>query len=338
MTEFEINNKVSLETANQIEKYLKGWGFPSLIIIINSMSLFLKLPKQFKQLNSTLCIAQRGSGKSTLILHILAKSNPKIFQILPKKMFESLLIKNQKSFFDKKALAHDDIIVAFGGLSKKQREQLVNFFVLLLSDGTYDRQDINHLKDINCLAHFGIAKESYAKYRRELLDATFLDRFATFQVSIDRDEKIAILNHRDRLKEENNELPKIKLPYFKRPIIVKLNLTDEIKKERNRLAIELDDYNVMSFARAQNYIDLFMMSNSLFNNRKETNEQDLEIYKKVHPYHLNSCGELKQEDLVKKYITNNPDIGFKEISKRLSIAKTTFYNILKRLKERGDIE
>ena len=145
---FLTSNKVSMDIFKKINDYLHGWGYAALIVCVNSMTLFLDLPSHFRQLNSTLGITQKGAGKSTLLVHILAKSNPKLFQPLPKKMFESQLIQQPEQYFNGKILIHDDIIVGFGGLSKKQRQQLVNFFTSLLSDGSYDRQDFGHLKDI----------------------------------------------------------------------------------------------------------------------------------------------------------------------------------------------
>ena len=336
MNEFRENNKVSIEIANKIESYLKYWGVVSLIPIINTMSLFLDLPEQYKQLNSTLCISQRGSGKSTLLLHILPEPNKRKFQILPKKIFESLLMQEKKSYFHLKILIHDDIIVAFGGLSKKQREQLVNLFTSILSDGCYGRQN-KWFKGIRCVAHFGIAKESYVKHHQSLLDSTFLDRFVTYTLDITDEMKEEILEHLDMLKEKNISMPSLNLPIPKKRVNISLDLDKETKNEINKLAMQLDRYNIMTYARAQNYIHIFLMSNALLNGRKETNRYDLEMYKRLHPYHIASCGFLKDIDKVKAFIMENPK-GFKEPWKKLGISRSSFYRISKILRIRGEIK
>lgn len=335
--EFRTANKRSIEFANKVETYLKGWGIPSLIVIINSMSLFLKTQEQYKQLNSTLCIAVRGSGKSTLLLHILAKSNPKMFQILPKKIFESELVKKPRDYFDNKILIHDDIIVAFGGLNKKQREQLIGFFGLLLSDQSYSREGLDHLKNVRCLAHLGIASESYSKYKKQLLEATFLDRFCSFEVKTSRSNKKDILNHRDYLKEKDVQLPVIKLPFFAKKVPIKLHFDEEIRQKRNKLALELDDYGVISFARAQNFIDIFLMSNALLNNRKVVNAHDLALYEELHSYHLESSGELSMQAFVKALILDYGETIDGNILKEHNLSKSSFYRHRRRLRNLGEI-
>jgi len=324
------SNNVSLKIASEVEKVLKFNGLTALIPIINSMSLCLKLPEQFKQLNSTLSISPKGQGKSTLLIHILAKSNPKYFVVLPKKMFESQLLEKPKDYFNHKIMIHDDIISALGGTNKKQREQLTGFFTQLLSDGNYSREN-KELKDITCLAHFGIAHESFEKHHKDLIDNTFLDRFATYSVNLNFKEKMEILEHRDQMVENDVKLPIIKLPLTKNKVEVKLILNEESKKRINQLAMELDTYNLMSSNRAKNYITIFLLSNALLNNRKETNEYDLEMYEKLHKYHLNCIGNLSKKRQILALKQRFPDKNNEELITESGIPKSTFYRINKEL-------
>ncbi len=321
-------NYQSLKIATEIEEVLKFKGLPSLIPIINSCSISLKLPQQYKQLNSTLCIDKRGFGKSTLLIGILAKSNPKFFQVLPKKIFESQLVENPKDYYHNKILIHDDLIASFGGTSTKQRQQLVSFFTQLLSDRNYSREGKTQLKEVRCLAHFGIAWESYTQYRKQLLDSTFLDRLAPYKVPLNNNQQMEILEKRDDMKNKDIKLPKIKLPLKKGSSRVKLILNESLRKERNILCMELDQRNIMTACRAQNYIDIFMMSNALLNERNKTVPEDLEIYKYIHEFHKNSSLDSQRIQKIRDLKNKNPNIEAKDIVKITKIPLSTVYRLL----------
>jgi hypothetical protein len=330
---FKKDNRTSLGIANKVEKVLKYKGLASLVPIINSCSISLKLSNQFKQLNSTLSVDQRGFGKSTLLKHILSKSNPKFFQVLPMKCFESQLVEKPKEYFHNKILVHDDLITSFSGSSTKQRQQLTNFFTLLLSDGSYDREK-HKLEGITCLAHFGLAWESYKQNRKQLFDSTFLDRFSLYKVPLDNTKKNEILKMRDLMKGSNQELPKIKLPLKKSKTKVLLNLTPEMMVERNKLAMQLDSYNIMSAFRAQNYIDLFMMSNAYLNDRNKVTLSDLQMYKQLHPFHLNSSIERSKKQRIRSLIIQNKGITVKEIVQKTGYPRSTVYRIVEEVKNK----
>ena len=324
-------NKKSLEIAKKIEEVLKFKGIPSLIPIINSHSLSLKLPIGFKQRNSTLCIDPKGYGKSTLLIDILAKSNPKYFQVLPKKIFESELVEMPKDYFHNKILVHDDLIAVLGGTSTKQRQQLTSFWTQLLADGRYSRKGKEQLIGVQTLVHFGIAWESYCTYHKSLLDSTFLDRFVPYRVTISQEQKMEILETRDLIKENHKELPVIKLKLSRGNEKISRILTDAMKKERNILAMQMEENNIMSAPRAHNYIDLFMMSNALFNERSETVQEDLELYKMIHRYHLESSFDKDNERKIRVYLVTKPQATVKEIVKDLGIPQATVYRIMKQL-------
>ena len=329
--EFLEKNRKSLEIAKKIEEVLKFKGIPSLIPVINSYSLSLKLPLGFKQRNSTLCIDQKGYGKSTLLIDILAKSNPKHFQVLPKKIFESELVDLPKDYFHKKILIHDDLISALGGTSTKQRQQLTSFFTQLLADGRYSRAKKEQLKEVQTIAHFGIAWESYLQYHKSLLDSTFLDRFAPYKITMTQEQRMEVLETRDAIKEKGQELPIIKLKLSRSQEKVSLNITDDLKIERNKLAMVMEARNIMSATRAQNYIDIFLMSNALSNERSETCKEDLQLYKLVHEYHLNASLDKANEQNIREYLLKNPSAKASEIVASLRIPQATVYRSMKKL-------
>ncbi len=333
---FEEANKTSLEIASKIEEVLRFNGLASLIPIINTMSLSLKLPKQLRRPNSTLTISPKGQGKSTLLIHILARSNPKFFTVLDKNIFESLLLEKPKEYFHNKVLIHDDLISVFGGKTTKQRDQITSFFTQILSDGCYGR-DKKSLDGIFCLAHFGIANESFKNHRKALLDSTFLDRFATYSVKLSEQNKLEILEHRDEMISKDIELPKIKLPLSKKKNQVNLILSKDQRVKINNLAMEFDCYNLMSSNRAKNYISIFLLSNALLNGRTETCEYDLQLYEQLHKYHMNSSYELTKENKVLAMIKTNPGMKVEELIKKSGIPKATFYKIRKNLAAKGKL-
>ena len=332
--EFVQANKVSLEIAAKVEKVLKFNGLASLIPIVNTMSLSLKLPAQFRQLNSTICISPKGGGKSTLLVKILAKSNPKFFTVLDKNIFESLLLEKPKEYFNNKTLVHDDLISVFGGKNRKQREQLTSFFTQILSDGTYSR-DGKGFTGITCIAHFGIAQESFQHHRKDLLDSTFLDRSATYSVKLTVSEKREVLEYRDKMVDDDIQLPTIKLPLTKKKKEVKLSLDKDEKTKVNDLAMELDMYNILSSNRAKNYISIFLMANALLNGRDKISRQDLQLYEIIHRYHLESSEEVSKEHKVlalKQRFPNENNAGLMEKS---GLSKSTYYRIERNLRRKG---
>jgi len=67
----------------------------------------------------------------------------------------------------------------------------------------------------------------------------------------------------------------------------------EIEDKITEYALELDDYQVQSCARAQDYIKIFMRANALLNGRKKVTMSDLLLYDLVHALFLNSMRELR---------------------------------------------
>jgi hypothetical protein len=337
--------EVTLKFSAEVESWLKGWLLPSIIPIVNSMCINLKLPAEVRKLNCCLIVSPRGSGKNELLEQILAASNPEHFVVLPEKLFESELVTKGPSYFHNKIMVLSDLIVTFEGMSKKQREQLVNFWTMLLQ-GKYGRYR-DALKDVRVIALFGLASEQLDKFREELMSATFLDRVPPFMHSLTRQEKKEILQFRTeqfrtkRLRQN----PAPRCPVIKLPLPEKIDDNNkaeiafpdckEIEDLIEERALELDDYQVQSCARAQDYIRTFMRANAHLNGRLKVTMSDLLLYDLVHPLFLNSMGELGTENLVLSLFRKHPDITDKELRKKTNISKGTFYKYKKILQGKG---
>jgi hypothetical protein len=103
----------------------------------------------------------------------------------------------------------------------------------------------------------------------------------------------------------------------------------EIEDSIAKYALELDDYQVQSCARAQDYIKTFMRSNALLNGRPKVTMSDLYLYDLVHPLFLNSMGELGTENLVLSLFRQYPDLTDKELIKMSGLSRGTFYKYKK---------
>jgi hypothetical protein len=306
------------------------------------MSINLKLPPGVRKLNSCLVVAPRGSGKSELLEHILAASNPQHFVVLPAKIFESELVKKGREFFHNKIIVIDDLIPTFEGMSTKQRQQLVNFWTKLL-EGNYGR-DRDSLSNVTTLVMFGLASEQLDRFRDELMSSTFLDRVPPFKHDVTRQMKRQILQFRAARasKKPPPQPPIIKLPLPEKieddkKAEVAFPNSKEIEDRVTGYALELDDYQVQSCARAQDYIKTFMRANALLNGRRKVTMSDLFLYDLVHPLFLNSMGELGTENRIHSVIKKNPDKPDKDIIKMSGLSKGTFYKYKKILQRKGII-
>ena len=258
--------------------YLYGYSLIAVIVIVNILTLNLKL-KPDEATNSILLNILKGCGKTTLIHHILQKSNPKWFAKLPEKCFESQFLEMSSDAFNRKVWAQDDLITTFRGTSTKQREQLMGFHNTYLTKGEYSRQGRTVKGRIVCL--YGMAKEK-KMYQKEMFQETFTDRFMRVKLDFDRKTKKAILEARDRKK--STPIPTVELPFKEEPVDVEI--PDVFLDSINELALELDEKNVMSFARAQTFIKNFVKSSADINGRLEVCEDDLRLFKLVLPLHF----------------------------------------------------
>jgi hypothetical protein len=306
------------------------------------MSINLKMGEDTPKLNSCMVVAPKGTGKSELLERMLAASNPEHFRVLPHKIFESQLVQKPREYFHNKIPVCHDVIVSFEGMDIKQRQQLQNFWSMIL-EGSYAR-DANSITKVSTLVLFGLASEKLNKFRSALLDATFFDRVPPFKHNVTREMKRESLRLRSQRSMKN--------PPERRPII-KLPLPDKIEDDRKvdvafprskeiedrivEYAMELDRYEVQSAARAQDYIKTFMRANALLNRRSKATKSDLYLYDLVHPLFLNSMGELAIEKRVQALIRDNPDASDNELMDRSGISRKTFYKYKNILQAKGDI-
>jgi hypothetical protein len=285
-------------------------------------------------------VAPRGAGKSELLEHILATSNPKQFIVLPEKTFESELVTKGSDYFHNKIIIMDDLIVTFEGMATKQREQLINFWTKLL-EGNYAR-DRNALSNVSTLVLFGLASEQLDRFRDELMSSTFLDRVPPFRHNVSFEMKREILQFRAKLQhhEKSYKPPTLKLPLPEtiedsRKVQVSFPSSKDIENRIVEYALELDNYNVQSCARAQDYIKTFMRSNALLNGRRKVTMSDLYLYDLIHPLFLGSMGELGTENLVLSLFKKHPGVSDKELIERSNLSRGTFYRYKRLLQGKG---
>jgi hypothetical protein len=335
--------RITLDLAGKVESWLVGWLLPSVIPIVNSMSINLKMPEGIRKLNSCLIVAPRGTGKSELLVHLLTASNPKHFVVLPAKIFEIDLVTKPRDFFHNKILVLDDLIVSFQGMSTKQRQQLENFWTKLL-EGSYAR-NTSGIADVTVLVLFGLASEQLGKFRSELMSATFLDRVPPFKHNVPREMKRKILQIRARRSNNGSGLqrPVIKLPLLEsiedsKKVNVAFPRSKEMEEQIAEYAMELDDYGVQSSARAQDYIKTFMRANALLNGRSKVAKSDLYLYDLIHPLFLNSMGEMGMENRILALIKANPNASDNELIKKGRVVRGTFYKYKRILRDKGLIQ
>jgi len=344
--DFLQDNTVILSLAHSIDTlWLKNWLKPTLAILPILGQFFIKIPQKTRILNNLLLDVPRGCGKTELLINLLAKNNPSYFSILPEKVFESELITKPRKFFNNKIVVQSDLIASFTGVNKKQRQQLTNFWTGILDGGNYSRdkgtqlKEVKNLRGVRTAAIFGIASEMMPVFHEQLLNETFLDRIPPMRVSFTDEEKREILEFRDTINKEDKEPPKIILPKKNPKIKIAFPFdNEEITKKVNNYAMNLDIHEIQSFARAQQYIQLFMQANAALNNRKEITQSDLDIYSIVHPLFIESSWNLSMETKVREVIISNPSMEDKERIKLAGMSKQTFYKYKKILRRKGVIQ
>ena len=262
-----------------IAEYLYGYSLIAAIVIVNSLTLNLTL-KPEDATNSTILECPRGHGKTTLLYHILRVSDAKYFPDLPKKPYESQLLKRTDEDFRRKVWVFDDLITVFRGTSAKQREQLMGFFNEFLTTGMYSREGRTVRGRIVCI--FGIATEAVSKYARSMFAATFSDRFIPVRYFYnDRAERELLAAKRNA---RGVSLPVVPLPFLSSP--VDIGVPRGFEPEIDERALELNRLGVMTSARAQTYIQNFLKSCAQVNGRGTVTEDDVRLLRLVWPFHI----------------------------------------------------
>jgi len=191
---------------------------------------------------------------------------------------------------------------------------------------------------------FGFASEMINRFRQELLSSTFFDRVPAYKVVITDEQKKEILEFRSKHSvfspNKNVKRPAIKLPLPKiieddKKVEIKFPFNKEIENKIIQFAMEQDLYQVQSFARAQDYIKIFMMSNALLNGRKKVTISDLLLYALIHPLFIESGKELGKEEYLLHLLKKYPGLSDKELLKKCNFSKPTFYKYKEILKRKG---
>jgi hypothetical protein len=264
--------KETFRLVRAVAGYLYGYTLVAVPVIVNPLTLNLDL-KPDESANNVLLVTPSGTGKTTLLYHILQKSNPKWFPELPDKFFESQILLEPDEKFNRKVWVFDDLITVFRGTSTKQREQLMGFFNSFLTKGEYSRKGLKKSGRIVCI--FGLAKEHYKEYGKHMFLQTFTDRFMPVKFSFSERDKKAILELRSG--RGSVDLPRVVLPFRDEP--VNISVPREFCPEVNKLALLLDARGVMSFVRAQTHIINFLKANADLNGRGEVCEADVKLFK-----------------------------------------------------------
>jgi len=253
--------------------------------------------------NSNILLQRTGTGKSEL-LRCLAKSNKKYFFVLPERLYESSILEFNEEVFRNKVWIHDDLIVAFHGLTTKQRQQLMGFFVEFLSQGKYIRKEKGKEYEIrgrvSCI--FPLSSENYAQYGRQLFYATLVpERLVPigFEFKAEDMAKAGAL----RLEKEENDNRKdikIKLPFTDEKIDVKL--PQKFHKEICHCAMRLQLLCKLSATRGVKYVSNWLKAHALLNDREYIEKIDLEIFKNVLPCHSEPRESLEAE--IRRFMLN----------------------------------
>jgi len=303
-------------------------------VIVNILTLNININSD-ESTNSVLLILPSGAGKTTLLHHILQKSNPEWFPMLPEKFFESEILKEPDDKFQRKVWVQDDLITTFRGTSTKQREQLMGFFNTFLTKGEYGRKRARKKGQIVCV--FGLAKEHYKRYGKDMFMATFTDRFARLAFDFNEKDKWRILERRSGRMDPKHKLPKVKLPL--KDTCVDVEVSSSLFPEVNRLAILLDSEKVMSFVRAQTHIVNFVKANAILNGKRKVVEDDLKLFKLVLPLYFGARSgsvDIKVREAILESSMNEKAVTGREIKDRvmaeIGCVETTVKRVLSQLR------
>ena len=325
----EIKN--TLKIVAKITEYFKHYELLAIPIIVNSMTICLKLNED-ETPNSNLIITRKGLGKSS-ILRCLARSNPKYIIELPDKIHESEIMKNfRQDDFERKVWILDDLVVSFRGLNKKQREQLEGFFIAILSKGKYERLGVRRIENAKISCMFGFAQENYSKYSKELFTSTLLDRIVPISYDFSPDEIKEIIEFKIKAKREKKNLPEVKLPFTDED--VEIEIPEQFDNEIIELAMKLQTICGLTATRGLNYIQNFLKADALINDRSEVVKADINLFKLILPIH----GDVKDslENKVRRFIlekcNEKGEVSSSEIKKELEIPNRSWEEILKKIK------
>jgi hypothetical protein len=170
------------------------------------------------------------------------------------------------------------------------------------------------------------------------MSATFLDRVPAFKHNVTPELKRQILEFRAIQSVDRKADLKLPLPEKiedREKVTVQFPHSKDVEGRIVEYALELDNYEVQSSVRAQDYVKTFMRANAILNGRKKVTESDLHLYDLIHPLFLNSMRELGPEKLILSVIRNKPQGTDQELIESSGVSRGTFYKYKKKLEQRG---
>jgi len=281
----------TFKLVDKIEEVLFGYRKVSIVVIVNSLTLNLKKEQRIHD-NSNLIVGPKGLGKTTLLYHILARSNPKWIIPLPDRIFETDICNFPSEHFKRKVWVLDDLITSFRGTSLKQREQLMSFHNSFMSKGVYERRNSNTILRGRVVFQYGLAKENYSKYSKDMLLSTFSERLIMITYDFTPEEEDYILKKED----SKRKLPSVKLPFRKKE--VEIEIPQELIEDTINATKRLRTMSELSPIRAKHYIQNFLKSNAYINNRKEVCDDDLKLFKWIESLHYTTKPDTLETEII----------------------------------------
>jgi len=316
---------------SQISEHLHYYTLIAIPVIVNSLTVCLNLGKN-DVTNSNLVVIPAGLGKSTLTHKILAESNPKYMISLPDRIYESLIADLPIDDFRRKVWVVDDLITSFGGLSTKQREQLMGFFNSALSKRRYERQKKPPISDIKISCMFGLATENYDKYKKKMLQHTFLERVIPIKYSFD---KVTVKDIcRRNLNKDRSRKPKVVLPFRKND--VEISIPSELNESILDCAMKLQGVSSLSGTRGTEYIQNFVRASALLNNRKEACMCDINLFRQILPLHKglsSDSWEANIRSLILERSMKGERLMGRQIKDELNANDTHISDVLSKIRE-----
>lgn len=283
-----------VELSKTVGSFLLRYDYLAIPTLVNSHSIRLKLPKSTPT-NSNILVFPKGSGKSVFLSDIISKHNDGMVINRSDIHHEYMLMNRADEEFDHKIWICDDLVVTLAGLEAgRQRNQLTGFYTAILSKGEYERDGVQNqfsgmrkIEDAVICCQYGLASEYFRTERKQLFNNTLLDRMIPIYAHLSDDDARAII--RATIKRSSSidivDPPNLKLTELDgEPIHIKID--SSIDGLIEDAAITLYHATGLAPGRAASYINNFVSSNALLNDRKIADIDDMEVWEFIQDMHL----------------------------------------------------
>lgn len=236
--------------------------------VINALTINLKLLQNRRFYNSNFLVMPAGASKTTFLESILLGNTDFVLKTKSKHFESEMYQKNRKDFVGKTWI-NFDCIPTFTSCSKKQLNQLIDFYTGSLSDGVFGRGELDIQTDYNIL--YAMASDSFGEIQKVFKGRTFLERVVPlfFYPTIDDWNKIDDKIYENDLHETEKLV--LKLPYSEGiddyDNKTKFVITEEMKDWSKETVSKLTRINGNSTSRNRSYIHNFVASNAFINKR-----------------------------------------------------------------------